>query len=664
MVLAQTCTALGQNATTAFPVCGVDTFFQQSVGICGNRIMVTKGCGNAPYSDKNPYWYKFTCFQTGTLGFTITPLDLFEDYDWQLFDITGLSNIDAIYTNVNLIVASNWSGDKGITGTNANSANLFVCGGTGQPLFSAMPMLQKNHEYLLLISHFEDSQSGYKLSFTGGSAVITDPAPPALSTANAPCDGSIMTVKLNKKMKCSSLAGNGSDFTINTNAAQIIAARGVGCNGGFDLDSVVLTLNNPIPAGTYQLTMQRSPLDGNTLLDNCRNEVPVGNTVNVTIYPLYPTPLDSVVPIQVCKPTSATLVFQKPMQCSSIAADGSDFVVNGPSTVSVAQAKGIGCTYDSVLGLSLTKNIEIVFQSPVYQGGTYSISLKQGTDNNTLLNNCGAASPIQTLLPLYIKQSVRPEFEHQQHTSCTHDSLFLKHDGNSNTHYWQWTIDFSLKSNLQNPVFLFPNSGRKNIKLLVSNKECTDSSIQQIELVMDTLAAQFNYPPFVCPEDAAVFTDQSIGNIVSWRWNTGNGQVWQTQQIAPQKYPPTPRGQVISYPVQLIVTNKANCSDTVLQHVQVPANCYIAVPTAFTPNNDGNNDYLYPLNAYKAQHLLFNVYNRYGQLIFTTTDWTKKWNGSYQGVAQLAGTYIWTLNYWDTNTNQWIHQKGTTVLVR
>ena len=51
---------------------------------------------------------------------------------------------------------------------------------------------------------------------------------------------------------------------------------------------------------------------------------------------------------------------------------------------------------------------------------------------------------------------------------------------------------------------------------------------------------------------------------------------------------------------------------------------YIAGPSAFTPNNDGLNDYLYPLNAYKATNLLFKVYNRFGKLVFETKDCTKK----------------------------------------
>jgi hypothetical protein len=69
---AQPCTALGQNPQTAFPVCGTAVFNQSSVGICGN-VAVPSACPGVVFTDKNPYWYKFTCFQSGTLGFIITP---------------------------------------------------------------------------------------------------------------------------------------------------------------------------------------------------------------------------------------------------------------------------------------------------------------------------------------------------------------------------------------------------------------------------------------------------------------------------------------------------------------------------------------------------------------------------------------------------------------
>jgi gliding motility-associated-like protein len=88
------------------------------------------------------------------------------------------------------------------------------------------------------------------------------------------------------------------------------------------------------------------------------------------------------------------------------------------------------------------------------------------------------------------------------------------------------------------------------------------------------------------------------------------------------------------------------------------------VPSGFTPNGDGFNDYLYPLNAYKATKLEFRIFNRYGQLVFETKDWTKKWDGTINGRPQDTGTFVWMLQYTDIDSGKEYFLKGTTVLIR
>ena len=92
--------------------------------------------------------------------------------------------------------------------------------------------------------------------------------------------------------------------------------------------------------------------------------------------------------------------------------------------------------------------------------------------------------------------------------------------------------------------------------------------------------------------------------------------------------------------------------------------CFIAVPSAFTPNGDGLNDYLYPLKAYKSTNLTFSIYNRFGQRVFYSTNWLSKWDGRYKGLAQDPGTYVWMLDYDNSESGKHVFQKGTTILIR
>lgn len=69
--------------------------------------------------------------------------------------------------------------------------------------------------------------------------------------------------------------------------------------------------------------------DNNTLKDNCDHEINVDDSVQFTVYPLFPTPMDSIVPVK-CALQTLELVFRKRMMCNTIAADGSDFTITGP----------------------------------------------------------------------------------------------------------------------------------------------------------------------------------------------------------------------------------------------------------------------------------------------------------------------------------------------
>jgi gliding motility-associated-like protein len=649
---AQPCTNLGQNPSTAFPVCGTANFTQNNVPICGNRDVPTKCRDNANYENKNPFWYKFTCFAPGTLGFVITPLDLGDDYDWQLFDITG-KNPEDVFSNATLTVAHNWSAISGRTGALSAGSGSFNCAGFSFPNFNVMPVLIVEHEYLLLVSHFTDSQSGYTLSFTGGTANITDPSIPSLKTARANCDAVQIKVGLNKKMKCNSLAANGSDFALTPAAATVVAAAGNACNSGFDLDTLTLTLSNPLPAGNYTLSIKNGT-DGNTLLDNCGRDIAPGSNLPLTILPIQPTPLDSITPVK-CTPDSLQLVFKKPIRCQSIASDGSDFTITGPQAINVVGAFG-KCNADNVSDVIFLK-----LSAPISRSGTYTVRLKPGSDGNTIIDECGQATPVSSFINVVGYDTVNADFNYQLQFGCVENTIQCTHDGRNNVNKWNWTLDGAITSSEQNPVFYYRKYGERRIRLLVSNGVCSDSA-SAIVNINNELRAGFNISDLLCPEDTARFVDKSIGDIVRWNWSFGDNTFSEEQNPPFKLYPKL--GTDKNYTIRLIVQNNANCLDTVTSIIRVVKTCFIAVPNAFSPNGDRNNDFFSPLNAYKADNLEFKVYNRLGKLVFETKDWTRKWDGTINGQAQASGVYVWTLSYINRDTKKYIFQKGTILLVR
>ncbi len=654
--IAQLCTALGQTPSTAFPVCGTTPFNQVNVPICSSHALVVPGCndGNV-YNDTNPFWYKFHCYQTGTLGFLVTPNDLGDDYDWQLYDITGHLP-DEVFTNPGLVVTGNWSGTYGATGASSTGVSYIQCASyppDNKPSFAQMPTLVVGHDYILLISHYTNSQSGYTLSFGGGSANITDPTDPHLSTARAACDGTTTTIKLNKRMKCRTLSADGSEFSLTPSVSNVIAARGFGCSSGFDMDSVILSLDTPLPPGNYTITIHNGS-DANTISDNCDRYIPDGENIPLVVYPVFPTPMDSISKIG-CAPDQLQLVFRKRIRCSSIAADGSDFTITGPTVVTVSGASGV-CTD------TLSNIIKIQLSAPILTKGTYTITLVKGSDGNSIIDECGQETPVPSSLNFFTKDTVNADFTYAIKYGCDRDTIAYVHDGRNEVNVWKWTFDSLRKSNLQYPQIFYGNFGLKHTQLIVSNGVCSDTSAVIPILLDNTLKARFEASNVVCPGDLAIFRDSSIGRIVSWIWDFGNGNSSNIQQPPPQTYL-APR-VTTTVTAQLTVYDNLGCASVARQKIIVPNSCYIAVPNAFTPNNDGLNDYLYPLNAYKADQLLFRVYNRFGQLLFSSRDWTQKWDGKFKGQGADPGTYVWMLEYIQRDTGKKVEQKGSTVLIR
>ncbi|MEP7164594.1 MAG: PKD domain-containing protein [Ferruginibacter sp.] len=87
------------------------------------------------------------------------------------------------------------------------------------------------------------------------------------------------------------------------------------------------------------------------------------------------------------------------------------------------------------------------------------------------------------------------------------------------------------------------------------------------------------------------------------------------------------------------------------------------VPTAFTPNGDGNNDVTRPILLGMKALNYFKVFNRFGELMFSTTEKGKGWDGVYKGKPQDPATFVWMAEG-VTFKGQKKTKKGYVVLIR
>ncbi|MCX6316451.1 MAG: gliding motility-associated C-terminal domain-containing protein [Bacteroidetes bacterium] len=113
----------------------------------------------------------------------------------------------------------------------------------------------------------------------------------------------------------------------------------------------------------------------------------------------------------------------------------------------------------------------------------------------------------------------------------------------------------------------------------------------------------------------------------------------------------------------LTVTDQFGCAgkDTI---VVFDARCIpFAVPTAFTPDQDGKNDLFRPIITQIVKGYKMNIYNRWGQLLYETNNYQAGWDGQLNGIKQAAGVYVYQISFTDAD-GQPVQLKGTFTLIR
>ncbi len=111
--------------------------------------------------------------------------------------------------------------------------------------------------------------------------------------------------------------------------------------------------------------------------------------------------------------------------------------------------------------------------------------------------------------------------------------------------------------------------------------------------------------------------------------------------------------------------NVTNFCGSALAQISVLENkCGIYFPTAFTPNKDGKNDLFKILHPPDFNSYSLSVFNRWGQKVFETKDYTKGWDGTLNGQLQDTGVFVWFCKYQKTNSALHGEVSGTVVLIR
>jgi gliding motility-associated-like protein len=224
---------------------------------------------------------------------------------------------------------------------------------------------------------------------------------------------------------------------------------------------------------------------------------------------------------------------------------------------------------------------------------------------------------------------------------------------------WVWDFgDLSPTSTIFNPVHTYNPGTNYPVSLTVVPTYCPflDSTITRFVNIEEPVPS-IRYPAI----NTVKFTNtplQSRTFADYYNWTPSVGLVNGVNNIS---NPVFNYNQETEYLIHLKTIAGCKTVDTQLVRVFVLPD--IQVPTAFTPNGDGHNDGLDVFTIGIEKLNFFKIFNRWGQLLYESTDPRKKWDGTYHTAKQPPETYVWIAEGIDKRGNV-INKRGQFILIR
>ena len=218
---------------------------------------------------------------------------------------------------------------------------------------------------------------------------------------------------------------------------------------------------------------------------------------------------------------------------------------------------------------------------------------------------------------------------------------------------WTWTLGDGTITNQSAVNYAYGNTGNLNASLVaVADNGCVSNTVAVPFLVNQAQAFAGNDTVFIRDEP---FQLNGSGGV-SYLWSPATGLNDPTLA--------NPTGVLQDDIVYtLTVTTAEGCTDTDDLAITVFKESRVYVPTGFSPNGDGRNDRIMPYLVGIRSLDYFQVYNRWGQLVFQTKAPGQGWDGRISGIEQPTGVFVWRLRAVDY-VGKIYELKGSVTLIR
>jgi gliding motility-associated-like protein len=191
----------------------------------------------------------------------------------------------------------------------------------------------------------------------------------------------------------------------------------------------------------------------------------------------------------------------------------------------------------------------------------------------------------------------------------------------------------------------------------VKNKEGCLLSTRSEKVEIESPVSSTTYSVrYTFPDKAITLNARKIGDTVLWRPPAflNNEKIFT---------PVFQSSQLGNYPYGIRIATRAGCVAIDSQLVKVISKVEVFVPNAFTPNNDGLNDYMIPITIGIEQTHFFRIYNKFGVEVFSWQPGSKGWDGIYKGQRQDPDIYTWHFNGVGAD-GLYYYRKGIVMLIR
>jgi gliding motility-associated-like protein len=292
------------------------------------------------------------------------------------------------------------------------------------------------------------------------------------------------------------------------------------------------------------------------------------------------------------------------------------------------------------------------------QNPTHSYSTT-GNYTVTLIadNLYGCSDTVQDVLSV---GSFSPISVSAQSTICSGNSVQLNATGGVS---YQWSPAAGLNNpNIPNPVA--SPTATTQYSVSISQVSGTDTCVSVLTTSV-TIAAYptTNLVAFANPDTINLGESTQLGTLTS-----GGSIVWSPAYNISNVTDPNPTANPLHTTTYTAMYTDANGCSFPVSSVTVwvlASSCEektVFVPNTFTPNSDGKNDILFARSGL-LQEIYFAVYDRWGQLVFETTDLTKGWDGNFNGKACNPDVFGYYIKY-KCNNGEESFKKGNVTLIR